>query len=218
MAAAADNVAICGGGNASLFFNDYYQYDPVADHWTAIAPIPSNAYRANGQTFSRTNKAYFIGGYYPSNSQTTVWSYDASVAIWDSMPAVIPDVFIDALCYTKGDSVLSCFPYYGGTFHSRIYYLKFAPLPTGIGELQGSDEDKLITVYPIPSDGKFSVQCNLQYNIRKMSLYNSEGKLLYQIDYAGNRTIEFNAKHEGLYFLKVETTHQVIWKKIIVIM
>jgi photosystem II stability/assembly factor-like uncharacterized protein/N-acetylneuraminic acid mutarotase len=218
MASVSGNKLICGGGNnATTYFNDYFQYDPATDLWTPIAAVPSNAYRTNGQTFSKNNKAYFIGGYFPSNNETTVWSYDASTSTWDSLAATIPDIFIDALCFTKGDSVLSCFPNYNGTLHARFYYYKFPPTITGIDEQTSINESKLVSIYPNPSKGTFNVRSNTKETIQKVSLYNADNKFLNAFSYSGSNSIEFNIYNDGLYFLKVETANSIIWKKVIVI-
>jgi N-acetylneuraminic acid mutarotase/photosystem II stability/assembly factor-like uncharacterized protein len=217
LASESGNKLICGGGNAALYLNDYFQYDPAADLWTPIAAAPSNAYRTNGQTFSKNNKAYFIGGYFPSNNETTVYSYDASTSTWDSLPATIPDILIDAICYSKGDSVLSCFPYYSGTYHSRFYYLKFPPTITGIDEQASNNEKKLVSVYPNPSKGTFNIRSNTKETIRKISLFNSDNKFLNSFNYSGSNRIEFNIYNEGFYFLKVEMANSIIWEKVIVI-
>lgn len=220
LATAANNLLVCGGGNRSnpsVTYNDYYQYDPSSNQWTSIPAIPANAARTNGQTFSRGNKAYFIGGYFPSNNQTTVYGYDVVSQNWDSLPAAIPDILIDAYCVTRGDSVLSCFPYYAATSHNRIHYLKFAPLPVGIDETNGQNIFEPFLIYPNPTQGSITIRNVSKNRIKRISVFSTDNKWIQSYDDLPNDQITIHIPVDGVYFMKIECDSFVISKKVVVI-
>lgn len=65
-----------GGGSGS-----FWEYDPVANHWTNKGNNPGNIVRAFSTSFVVNGKAYVIGGdqaFNPANCLSDVWAYDPS--------------------------------------------------------------------------------------------------------------------------------------------
>ena len=85
-----------------------------------------------------------------------------------------------------------------------------------------------ISLYPNPNDGQFNLNIHLssldakqnaQFNI---TLYNLEGEMIFNENYALNAGYDFNKSFDvaylskGLYLMKIESNNSINYRKIIV--
>jgi len=71
-----------------------------------------------------------------------------------------------------------------------------------------------VNVFPNPFENEISVILNGNQSLLKTSLYNSDGKLLYQ--FAKNQsTFDLSHLPQGIYILKIETSKKTIERKIV---
>ena len=75
---------VVAGNSASGERDDFYQYDPVADAWTALTPFPGAARGfAIGDTWN--GKAYFGFGNDGSSRLNDLWVFDPSDMSWTEL-------------------------------------------------------------------------------------------------------------------------------------
>jgi N-acetylneuraminic acid mutarotase len=68
-----------------IYYHDWWEYDPVADQWTAKANFPAAA-RTNATAFAASSRAYVVGGYdqeVTKNYLKQTWQYDPASNAWD---------------------------------------------------------------------------------------------------------------------------------------
>jgi N-acetylneuraminic acid mutarotase len=77
------------GGFTGTPSTAFYRYDPVANTWTSLAPLPAAVYDAHGAYAANTNAFYVFGGYNGSAVNTTQ-RYNVATNAWSAgaaMPA-----------------------------------------------------------------------------------------------------------------------------------
>jgi N-acetylneuraminic acid mutarotase len=85
--------AVGGKGYIRLDSIDFYEYDPGSNLWTQKADFPGyHKYRPRG--INQNGYGFFIGGFHGDNPSVlpwywgnSVWRYDPTNNIWDSLPA-----------------------------------------------------------------------------------------------------------------------------------
>jgi len=67
----------------AAFLNDLWAYDPVADVWSHMTPLPDSG-RHEAAVFVAADKAYVVGGVvdYPDAATNDVWEYDLASDTW----------------------------------------------------------------------------------------------------------------------------------------
>ena len=78
------------------------------------------------------------------------------------------------------------------------------------GILTGHNND--IRVYPNPTGGIFVVEGN---TLQGIELYNLQGKKLFEENHLNHFEVDLSGQPEGIYLLRVLTSDQYVWKKII---
>jgi N-acetylneuraminic acid mutarotase len=78
----------------------FYSYDPVADSWSALAPLPQQLYDARSTYAANVNKVYVFGGIDANNNVlNTTYIYDIATDSWTT-GAAMPDArFFPAVAY-----------------------------------------------------------------------------------------------------------------------
>src|SRR5205823_4518365 len=69
------NYSYHAGGYSSsqrIRLNTFYRYDPVANSWTTLAPMPDAASSASAVYYPPTNKIYVFGGWVGSGGSAVV--------------------------------------------------------------------------------------------------------------------------------------------------
>ena len=133
----------------------------------------------------------------------------ANETTWTSYNTGLPNVEIRELEINTADNKLYAATYGRGLWRVNL----FDPATFGTDDLQISD----LILSPNPSTGVFKLSWKLN-KLVTIKIYDSLGKLVFyekNRDLSQNPEIELRAP-EGLYFLKVNTTHSEITKKLIV--
>ena len=133
----------------------------------------------------------------------------ANETTWTSYNTDLPNVKVNELEINTADNKLYAATYGRGLWRVDLY----KPNSAGLDEFDTSD----LEVSPNPSTGVFKLSWKLN-KLVTIKIYDSLGKLVFyekNRDLSQNPEIELRAP-EGLYFLKVNTTHSEITKKLIV--
>jgi hypothetical protein len=88
---------------------------------------------------------------------------------------------------------------------------------SGVGIDEISDLSKAFTVFPNPATDKFTLQCPPDKKMSKIELMDVQGKLV-QVQSFGSSTekqIDISKLPEGIYFLKISSGKNVIYKKLV---
>ncbi|MDA9056482.1 T9SS type A sorting domain-containing protein, partial [Flavobacteriaceae bacterium] len=128
---------------------------------------------------------------------------------WVAYNTGLPNVFVNELEVNTADDSLYAASYGRGLWRVDLYN----PNSAGLDEFEVSD----LEVSPNPSTGIFNLYWKLNKSVT-IKIYDSLGKLVF---YEKNRDLSQNSEIElrapkGLYFLKVNTTHSEVTKKLIV--
>ena len=84
-----------------------------------------------------------------------------------------------------------------------------------------SIENKLIDVYPNPSNGIVNIQFDNQLGIeglpQNITFYDLDGKAIHQTEHVNNQnTVNTTKWNNGVYFIAIQYSEEIIWKKIVV--
>jgi hypothetical protein len=106
------------------------------------------------------------------------------------------------------------------TFDAKLNTGTFEPeavsMITGlkVGSLGVSEVSKTVfDIYPNPSNGLFNVVTNGKLTIQVM---NVQGQIVNTSLIEGNNTLDLSGQSNGIYFIKVETEHNVFIKKLVI--
>ncbi|PYJ10511.1 MAG: hypothetical protein DMF06_06190, partial [Verrucomicrobia bacterium] len=95
--------AYSAGGNAALAAetNAAYRYDPLANSWTALAPLPVALTRARGvYSFSPNQGAFFVFG--GGSGSTATYIYDVATNTWSTGAPMPAPRYLPNVVYTGG--------------------------------------------------------------------------------------------------------------------
>jgi N-acetylneuraminic acid mutarotase len=93
--------AYSGGGSDNFVpIDGFYRYDPVADLWTTLAPLPQALFDARATYAANVNKIYVFGGLDAGvNVLNTTYIYDIATDSWTT-GATMPEArFFPAVAY-----------------------------------------------------------------------------------------------------------------------
>jgi len=87
----------------------------------------------------------------------------------------------------------------------------------GVGIADIADASEAFTVFPNPSAGRITLQCNPDKKIDRIEIMDVQGKLIQVISYINSteRHIDISELPEGVYFLKIASGNDMIYKKVI---
>ena len=74
--------AFSAAGFAGGASNGLYRYDPVANSWTTLAPLPASLYATRAVYAANTNSVYVFGGYDGANVLNTTYRYNVGTNTW----------------------------------------------------------------------------------------------------------------------------------------
>jgi hypothetical protein len=77
-------VYAAGGYADGTAFNLFNRYDPVANTWTALPPLPSALYDARAAYVPSTNSLYVVGGVIDGWPSTSLYIYNLGTNSWSS--------------------------------------------------------------------------------------------------------------------------------------
>jgi len=82
--------AYSAGGFSSAASSAFYRYDPVANTWTPLAPLPSPLYDAHAAYSAINNSVYVFGGTDGFVTLNTTYRYNVATNTWTTV-APMPD-------------------------------------------------------------------------------------------------------------------------------
>jgi Kelch motif/Galactose oxidase, central domain len=89
-----------GGGMNFVPTTGFYRYDPVADAWTTLAPLPAGLQDARAAYAANVNKIYVFGGIDAGfNVLNTNYVYDIATDSWTTGAAMPAARFFPAVAY-----------------------------------------------------------------------------------------------------------------------
>jgi N-acetylneuraminic acid mutarotase len=93
--------AYSGGGSDNFVpIDGFYRYDPVADMWTTLAPLPQALFDARSTYAVNVNKIYVFGGLdVVSNVLDTTYIYDIATDSWTTGAPMPAARFFPAVSY-----------------------------------------------------------------------------------------------------------------------
>src|SRR5256886_17206753 len=88
-----ESTAVCSDGTYAFSAGGYsggpssafYRYDPVANTWTPLAPLPSPLYDAHAAYSAINNSVYVFGGTDGFVTLNTTYRYNAATNTWTTM-------------------------------------------------------------------------------------------------------------------------------------
>ena len=94
----------------------------------------------------------------------------------------------------------------GNSYDIFILKLNQAPVPVGL-EYKFSDNDAPFLIYPNPSNGEYNIRFKSREKIARISVYNSQGRLLKDSEFKDVEFLRFNINYpSGVYFINVITS------------
>ncbi len=206
-----------GNSNPGLnIFNDWYRYDPIANFWIPMADLPAEG-RVAGTQFSYGGKGYVLSGDGDNHSFMNTgefWEYDPQVNSWTELP---PHPGTSRWAPTS--FVIDDYVYFmTGLTQSLVadltvwrYLLDDTP-PTSTKDITNSE----LFISPNPTSDILNIKLEETF-IKNISLINVSGQLVLEKNGINNNTVTLNVQELplGVYFVKVETEHEVLSQKIV---
>jgi hypothetical protein len=106
-----------GGANNFVPTTGVYRYDPVANTWTTLAPLPSALFDAGTAYAANVNKVYVFGGLDVNGIVlNTIYVYDLGTNTWTSGAPMPDSRFFPSAAYYAGNGKI----YVAGGFDSNL--------------------------------------------------------------------------------------------------
>jgi hypothetical protein len=119
--------------------------------------------------------------------------------------------------FSRGDSILISSPYYSGTSHSDLYYLRFSPDTTTTGIISSQIKAQGLMVSPNPSSGAMKMTAQAEEQIQSIEVYNLEGMLKMKIKGNNEKSIQLQISEAGVYLIKTHSNRGVYMNRVTVI-
>ena len=94
--------------------NAFYRYDPLANNWTTLAPMPASLYAARGAYSATNNSFYVFGGFNGTTVLNTTYRYNVVTNTWSTAAAMPAARFFPNVAYYPGHGYI----YVNGGFDS----------------------------------------------------------------------------------------------------
>ncbi len=91
-----------GNNGASIFYNDFYEWDQNTNTWSSIAPYPGAGYHYSPIGFSIEGVGYIGLGWTGSNAANDLWAYDFVNNSWKQMASLPGTGRYDASVFVVG--------------------------------------------------------------------------------------------------------------------
>ncbi len=198
-----------GGGN--VFLNDFWQYDPSADAWTAKTNFGGSA-RTYAAGFAVSGMGYIGTGNSAAAYNNDIWQYNPASNAWTQMANFGGSARYNAV----GFSIGSCG--YIGTGYDSQYkndFWQYGSCSSGVEEI---DLNSLVSVYPTIGSGNFFVSLEEpDLKILSAEVYSVSGAKIYEVkDSPQNVKLNLTQLSEGIYFLRINLKEGIATKKIII--
>ena len=197
-----------GGYNLSAGFvslGTAEMYDPITDSWSFISNLPFAKF---GTTSAVVQNKLFVFG---NTNNANVLSYDPINNSWQELGAMPENVnFAGAVQFNDVIYVIG-----GGTVDLIADGIGdvncFSPMVTGVNDFELNN----LLIYPNPSNGKVSVQSDIE--VAAINILDINGRLLNKYrSFKNQNNIELNIGDEkGIYFINIEFNNgQKIFRKL----
>jgi len=175
----------------------------------ALKAIFSGGARIEIASFSIGNKGYFGTGFDGASYKQDFWEWDQATDVWTqkaNFGGTARDRATGFSIGTKG---------YIGTGFDGGYkqdFWEYAGPGSGVNEI---NLDDLISVYPNPSNGKFTLSSEITKG--EISIYNISGEKVYSSTVNRKQeTVNLSSQPNGIYFLTIKTEQGTANKKLII--
>jgi len=196
------DMVYAGFGHGSSIFKDLYEYNAASNSWTQMADLPAQG-RVAGSQFSFNGKGYIISGEGDDHGhlpEGEFWEYDPQSNSWAQLPSHpgegrwAPGTFIidDKLYLTSGG--VSSAPFNEKDLWEFDLSILFSNNDNVVAPM--------VAFYPNPSNG--SLNFNTSLNIKQVSIWDFNGRLVQEIKDVTNR-IDLNQLDAGMYIIGIET-------------
>jgi len=194
---------ICGGMHfyiPVINLPDVWSYDPINDTWQQKGNIPVAQFSDNG-SFTLCNRGYVCCGELPSSYLNILWEYNPDNDSWfqqSTFPGADRDEVASFSINNKAYIGL------GGPdqpkYHDLWEYTADSCFES-INEVNAN----AINISPNPFSTTTQITLNKTYHTISLSVYDMQGKLVAQNQYADADKIQLNRKGltNGMYFLKL---------------
>ena len=196
------DMVYAGFGHGSSIFKDLYEYNAASNSWTQMADLPAQG-RVAGSQFSFNGKGYIISGEGDDHGhlpEGEFWEYDPQSNSWAQLPSHpgegrwAPGTFIiDGKLYLTSGGVSSA-PFNEKDLWEFDLSILFSNNDNVVAPM--------VAFYPNPSNG--SLNFNTSLNIKQVSIWDFNGRLVQEIKDVTNR-IDLNQLDAGMYIIGIET-------------
>lgn len=231
---------ICSGETANLTlsnFNGNIQWQNSNDgtNWNNISGANSNTYTSDAltsNTFFRANLSLGtcpdaqsneieievfeppVSGYtYTANNQTITFtntSTNATNYTWDFGDGNTSSQINPVHIYSAEGDYTVALTASNGVCDADVYNQIFSVSYVGIFDLNSQ-----INIIPNPNKGIFTIEINNTPS--ELSIYDINGKEIFSEKlYSGKRTIDISKFNSGIYFIKINNTKSLTFKKLII--
>lgn len=203
-----------GAGVFGGVYGDWWEYDPSADAWTAVADIFPLADQASATAVGNVGFVYNTGGSGGGGRQ--LFRYDAVADTWIQDAQLPTDRIANGSCFAIGDHGYLVFgqkTMSGGNISSNELW-RFTPGTTGIADEQAWQGVQVF------GDLAGSVQVNItddQYGTFRLELMDMHGRSIASHSFNGaGRVVLGDALAAGIYLARLQQNGAVRTRKVMV--
>jgi N-acetylneuraminic acid mutarotase len=146
-----------GGDFAGVPTAGFYQYDPVGNSWSALAPLPQPLFDARSTYAANTNKVYVFGGLDANfNVLNTTYVYDVASNSWSTGAPMPSGRYFSNVAYYGGNGKIYVIGGFDSSFSEQGQVWEYDPCT--------NSWDTSRTPDPIPQGGSgTSIVCEFIY-------------------------------------------------------
>jgi N-acetylneuraminic acid mutarotase len=199
------------GIDDSTYYNDFWQYDPIADAWTQEADFGGTP-RFGAISFTACGYGYVgLGEDLNSTYRQDVWRYDPYTNVWTFVNHFPGTGRRNAVAFTV-NNIAYVGTGWDGNGRTKDFYSFSCDSTTGIKTTQQSIASA--TIFPNPNNGNFEIVYDLQNCADAvLSLTDMSGRMVgtYQLPSSKNRLkINQSVLNNGIYFYSIKTNERTI--------
>ena len=190
----------------------FWEYEPVADNWTAKSDFPNN-FTTDASTFVLDTTLYLIGGVNlnPVALSNQFYKYEPFSDTWTQLPDFSGGAIAGAICGTNGITAFVGTGY-NASVVTRSDLWEIASIQTGIDGNQIAIDNKAI-LYPNPMRDRVSIQS--EEEIGSVKFYDVSGKLVLMGE-ENFENINVQNLNPGIYHLSLKYKNGIVVNKQIV--
>lgn len=190
----------------------FWEYEPVADNWTAKSDFPNN-FTTDASTFVLDTTLYLIGGVNlnPVALSNQFYKYEPFSDTWTQLPDFSGGAIAGAICGTNGITAFVGTGY-NASVVTRSDLWEIASIQTGIDGNQIAIDNKAI-LYPNPMRDRVSIQS--EEEIGSVKFYDVSGKLVL-MEEENFENINVQNLNPGIYHLSLKYKNGIVVNKQIV--